>query len=61
MTDRMLPGRMGKEIESEELWVSRFSKMEAGKYGVAWLSVEYAGEVGGVYLCALNMFMGKGC
>ena len=48
MTDRMLPGRMGQEIESDELWGSGLSEMEVDEYGVAWLSVEYAGEVGSI-------------
>ena len=60
VTNRMLPDRRGMEIESNELWGSRFSKMEVGKYGVAWLSVEYSGEVGSIYLCALNMCMSDG-
>ena len=61
MTDRMPPdGRMGSEIKSNELWGLRLIKMEVGKYGVAWLSVEYAGEVGGIYLCGLNTCMGEG-
>ena len=60
VTNRMLPGRMGKEIYSEELWGLRFSKMEVSKYRVAWLSVENTGEVGSIYLCALNKGMGEG-
>ena len=34
--------------------------MEVSEYGVAWLSVEYTGEVGSVYLCVVNMCMGEG-
>ena len=50
MTDRMPPGRMGTEIKSDELWGLRLIEMEVGEYGVAWLAVEYWGEVGGLYL-----------
>ena len=50
MTDRMPPGRMGKDIESDELWSLRLSDMEVSEYGVAWLSVEYVSEEG-VYIC----------
>ena len=60
MTDRMLSGRTEKEIVSDELWCSRLSEMEVDKYRVAWLSVEYAAEVGGVYLCILDRCMGEG-
>ena len=55
----MPPGRFGSEIKSNELWGSRWIKMEVSKYEVAWLSVEYAGEVGGIDLCGLNICMGE--
>ena len=60
MTNRMLPSGMGSEIKSDELWGSRLIKMKVGKYGVAWLSVEYAGEVGSIDLCGLNTCIGEG-
>ena len=60
MTSRMLPGGMGSEIKSDELWGSRLIKMEVGKYGVACLSVEYAGEVGSMDRCGLNTCIGEG-
>ena len=34
--------------------------MEVSEYGVAWLSLEYVGVVGGMYLCVLNTCMGEG-
>ena len=60
MTNRMPPGKMGSEIKSDELWGLGLIKMEVSEYGVAWLSVEYPGEVGSVYLYGLNTCMGEG-
>ena len=33
--------------------------MEVGEYSAAWLSVEYVGEVGGVYFCGVNTCIGE--
>ena len=59
MTIRMPPGRISSEIKGGELWGLRLIKIEVCEYGVAWLSVEYTGEVGSVYLCGLNTCMGE--